>query len=406
MDLEAAFLADVAANPDDDAPRMAYADWLMEQADPARAARGEFIAAQLSLGRTDLPQGERWLLRIRRQELLQGYRDSWLGPAFLVLQSCHYARGFLDQAELLHTRLPCRDLLTVCGRLFRSEPVLRSLRLTPTSMFVSAEALKGLLALPELPRLTRLALKGCGIDNGRCQIIASSPRLAGLRELLLDENPFTSAGVAVLAASPHLAGLTTLVLNSAGVNGTAPAAALAGSSALARLDHLGLGESDLGEDGLRRLGVGDGLPALTSLGLNNANVIPPRLEALLGGRLAGRLRRLDLSDNPLGVDGARAGVVPGAGRPGGAEPEPLPDDAGRLRGAGGIAVPWRPAGIARGRPARRRRRHPDVITAGAAGVARPGRDPVARPVGAADRPGAAARSAGAYSARRGRVRGR
>src|SRR5262249_5730792 len=47
--LEAAFLKDVIDRPDDDAPRLAYADWLMERDDPARRARGEFIRLQCEM---------------------------------------------------------------------------------------------------------------------------------------------------------------------------------------------------------------------------------------------------------------------------------------------------------------------------------------------------------------------
>ena len=37
----------IFANPDDDAPRLVYADWLLERGDP----RGEFIQIQCKLGR-------------------------------------------------------------------------------------------------------------------------------------------------------------------------------------------------------------------------------------------------------------------------------------------------------------------------------------------------------------------
>jgi uncharacterized protein (TIGR02996 family) len=35
MDMHQAFLADIAAHPEDDAPRLIYADWLEEHGDPA-----------------------------------------------------------------------------------------------------------------------------------------------------------------------------------------------------------------------------------------------------------------------------------------------------------------------------------------------------------------------------------
>ncbi|MBA3541481.1 MAG: TIGR02996 domain-containing protein [Deltaproteobacteria bacterium] len=42
-------IAAVAEAPDDDAPRLVYADWLMERGDP----RGELVALQCALARAD-----------------------------------------------------------------------------------------------------------------------------------------------------------------------------------------------------------------------------------------------------------------------------------------------------------------------------------------------------------------
>ena len=48
MSLETAFLAAILERPEDDFPRLVYADWLDENGDPARA---EFIRLQLQLAR-------------------------------------------------------------------------------------------------------------------------------------------------------------------------------------------------------------------------------------------------------------------------------------------------------------------------------------------------------------------
>ncbi len=46
MDHAAAFLEDIVAHPDDDAPRLVYADWLEDQDDPAGRARADLIRVQ------------------------------------------------------------------------------------------------------------------------------------------------------------------------------------------------------------------------------------------------------------------------------------------------------------------------------------------------------------------------
>src|SRR5262249_7676147 len=61
MSLDKAFLADVAEHPDDDAPRLVYADWLEDNGDPDRA---EFIRVQVELARPRLRGGSK-----RRREL-------------------------------------------------------------------------------------------------------------------------------------------------------------------------------------------------------------------------------------------------------------------------------------------------------------------------------------------------
>ena len=62
-----AFLQRIRAFPDDDAPRLVFADWLDEQGDP----RGEFIRVQIALAQLDREKaaaGDR-PLRPDREEL-------------------------------------------------------------------------------------------------------------------------------------------------------------------------------------------------------------------------------------------------------------------------------------------------------------------------------------------------
>ena len=71
MRLEESFLRDIVEHPDDDAPRLVFADWLQEQPDPERRARGEFIAVQLALEDDSRPKKERAALTKREKALLK-----------------------------------------------------------------------------------------------------------------------------------------------------------------------------------------------------------------------------------------------------------------------------------------------------------------------------------------------
>jgi len=86
---EAALLADIFAHPDQDEPRLVYADWLNDKGDP----RGELIVLQCSK-KTD----EATEKRVAR--LLKTHGQAWLGPLASVLTDVEFRRGFVDKATL------------------------------------------------------------------------------------------------------------------------------------------------------------------------------------------------------------------------------------------------------------------------------------------------------------------
>jgi uncharacterized protein (TIGR02996 family) len=89
------FLAAIRAEPDEDAPRLVYCDWLEEQGDPVRAARAEFIRWQLAAPVEIIPFGAPcgYTLAVPREtefaqmpmidrqvELYRRYVRAWNGP--------------------------------------------------------------------------------------------------------------------------------------------------------------------------------------------------------------------------------------------------------------------------------------------------------------------------------------
>jgi uncharacterized protein (TIGR02996 family) len=73
QDEPAAFLAAIRDDPDDDGPRLTFADWLEEQGDP----RGEFIRVQCALDRIDEDDPRREELERREAELLGQHGEAW-----------------------------------------------------------------------------------------------------------------------------------------------------------------------------------------------------------------------------------------------------------------------------------------------------------------------------------------
>jgi uncharacterized protein (TIGR02996 family) len=74
MNDETPFIEAILANPEDEAPRLIYADWLEERGD----ARGEFLRLENALA--NLPRGDARgpSLRARIQEVRQGIGVEWL----------------------------------------------------------------------------------------------------------------------------------------------------------------------------------------------------------------------------------------------------------------------------------------------------------------------------------------
>ena len=73
---DAAFLRAIREQPDDDLPRLIYADYLDERGDP----RGEFIRLRCQLAGWVPELEPRSDLQRREQELLSRYLSAWLGP--------------------------------------------------------------------------------------------------------------------------------------------------------------------------------------------------------------------------------------------------------------------------------------------------------------------------------------
>src|SRR6516162_306803 len=79
-----AFLATILERPDDDAPRLVFADWLEEHGESARA---EFIRVQIELAAGPSEAHRRSFLKRREKDLLQAHRKEWRKPLYDKLQA-------------------------------------------------------------------------------------------------------------------------------------------------------------------------------------------------------------------------------------------------------------------------------------------------------------------------------
>jgi uncharacterized protein (TIGR02996 family) len=86
-----AFLHTICAHPDDDAPRLVYADWLDERGDPL----GEFIRVQVELGKIKPSHPRSEMLRARQLELMLAHVPTWVQPHGMQILGAEFKRGFM-----------------------------------------------------------------------------------------------------------------------------------------------------------------------------------------------------------------------------------------------------------------------------------------------------------------------
>ena len=189
MTQEDALLGAVLAAPDDDAPRLAFADLMDSAGDP----RGRFIRMSLDLARLDPEAPRATILAVEVGELADQHGASWAGPVAALVAHYVFHRGFVAEVTLT-----ARALLDHAPQLFAAAPI-QHLNLTGTSG-LEAE----LFGSPHLARIRSLRLNQCGLDDDALRLLADSPHLGELRWLSLLFNRIGLPGAEALAASKRL----------------------------------------------------------------------------------------------------------------------------------------------------------------------------------------------------------
>jgi uncharacterized protein (TIGR02996 family) len=320
-----ALLAAIRETPEDELPRLALADWCLEQPDRATQARGEFIHA--SLRRSRLKEDPAAIeLDERMQELERHHRRVWYGA---LRQQTHrlgqdrgmviveVSPGTLAKAswEVLAQQRAWPWVLTLVGRSFG-----------PAELPALAQA-------EAMTTISRLELPSCGLatDDVR-RWLAGSAMLRGLRALELRESHVTDDGIDSLAGSPHLEGLRTLGLFDTHL--TAAGIATLASGRLTRLTALNLGNNRVGAEGARALAGSRSLARLRKLWLHNSWLGNAVVIALARSFHLSDLQCLDLARNDISDDG----VVALAGWPGLAGVTELDLSRNRVHERGALAL--------------------------------------------------------------------
>jgi uncharacterized protein (TIGR02996 family) len=342
---ERAFLDDICARPEDDAPRLVYADWLD---DHDQAHRTEFIRLQCQLAAL-AEHDPRWQeLEEREWELLTVHGPQWRDglPAWAKKEEHTFRRGFVERISITTTNFlargaalfavaPIRDLhlRSLNGRLPEvvASPLMRGLEsLDLQGNHLLPDELRALTRSPHLTGLTSLSLRDthlevdgmCALDgwkqlsrirrldvsrNGASAVTAlvNQRQLNGLTWLNLDGCHPNAGVLRRLATGKRMAGLTHLDLSNNRLDPYS-AEALTAEGSLSNLTSLVLRGYVLTEEVREALARSALLPQLESLSLLHLGVDAATLRILGAGDRFARLRRLDLQWNSFNDEAAEA----------------------------------------------------------------------------------------------------
>jgi uncharacterized protein (TIGR02996 family) len=252
------FLRAVLEKPDDDAPRLIYADWLDENGDPERA---EFIRLQCALAARQPVRGRdanpNFLAMLRREDqLLERHAATWQAPFESGRNlSLTFRRGFVENVVAdAHT------FVQIAEELFRRSPV-RHLRLTWKDFephYERGRFLQTIAAVHQLAGLRSLDLGGCSIGSDGIRALSVCEFLSGLQSIDLCNNGIGRAGMRALTEASWFQNLAFLDLSRNEINSTAVRALAAGledreRAGSLRLQDLYLFENPLGQAGLRAI---------------------------------------------------------------------------------------------------------------------------------------------------------
>jgi uncharacterized protein (TIGR02996 family) len=323
MSEEAAFLAAIWAGPEDDTPRLVYADWLDEQGGASNEARAEYIRLEIQNARDIAEKGwasENKPARDRARKLFVKYADVWFPELFSRKNILRGTGGSPDMRRGFPYRLLARaaPLLNIGERLMQLAPLteveFRDMTNSIVERFVKAPWVRGIRELNlsgfdipptdwspladclYLTETVELAPYGGTIPaTGAARIAAANP-FPKLQCLSLGAK-VTDTALAQLFGGIAFTGLRTLKLSSQRSSfGLKGIEAIAASKALA-----GLKGFDLPWHPIRNV-----LPALTKArfwsGLESLEMLRCGLtdkDVALLVRNPPPLRVLDLDDNKL-----------------------------------------------------------------------------------------------------------
>ena len=233
MDDRLAVMAAIVANPDEDTPRLAFADWLQEHGDGHDRARAEHIRVQIDATRHEFESAAWKRTMAKAVTIQQAHGAAWLGPlrklGNVKLESDHaFRRGLLfwwytptkTFLQKSHQEAVCEwlprvgaDCITLKNKATREPEVAASPALRWASKFDWVDSRmddSGLVALatsPHFGRLNSFKLEECKLTDDGLRAFAATADIPNLKHFGLRKTKrlakYTAAGILAVVTSPR-----------------------------------------------------------------------------------------------------------------------------------------------------------------------------------------------------------
>jgi uncharacterized protein (TIGR02996 family) len=163
-----ALLRAIYEAPDDDAPRLIYADWLDENVDPRQA---EFIRVQVEMARLPISERKESPLFVREQELWREIRR-W---RFLPVDWTRLGLESFQRGCVAHWHGTVADFVSGISSYWRFGPINKLRVEFDQGLRVAVSRASEVANCPVFGRLTEVMLFGSGLSDEWAISIARSP---------------------------------------------------------------------------------------------------------------------------------------------------------------------------------------------------------------------------------------
>lgn len=183
--------------PDDDAPRIAYADALDARGDVDDPLRARFIRNQLALAELSSSEADVAPQALDTLRLEGAHGAQWAAPVLTHAERVGFYRGFVE-----HVYCSAVCFVSHGADMLANAPIRH---LTITKLDTSIDVL---LASPQIVQLRSLSLDRVSMTDTMLEQLAQASSLGALRWLSIANNRVTQRGGEALAASTMLPALS------------------------------------------------------------------------------------------------------------------------------------------------------------------------------------------------------